>query len=181
MSLSLKFNLDVGHPSGCPTSLHGYKTCATIFPMDKDNKLYEVAYLITPAFTEEEALDFHQKIKNEALRLSGLMDHEGDIKKRRLSYPINKMTEAYLAYFRVILPKSNAEALKKVFAQDSVLRSLFVETRRNPVRAPHIRSTVKASTTDETAPTTVDMAAPEPIDQAKIEEIDKKLEEILGK
>src|SRR3989344_4556515 len=37
MSLSLKFNLDVGHPSGCPTSLHGYKTCATIFPMDKDN------------------------------------------------------------------------------------------------------------------------------------------------
>lgn len=149
--------------------------------MDKDNKLYEIAYLITPAFTEEEALDFHQKIKNEVLKLSGLMDHEGDIKRRHLSYPINKMTEAYLAYFRVILPKSNAETFKKIFTQDSILRSLFVETRRNPIRAPHIRSAIK-TLTDETAPMAVDMTIPEqPTDNAKIEEIDKKLEEILGK
>src|SRR3989344_1320000 len=148
--------------------------------MDKDNKLYEIAYLITPAKSEEEALGFHQKIKNEAVQLGGIVDHEGDVKKRRLSYPINKMTEAYLAYFRVILPKANADKLKNDLKREEVLRSLLVQTRRNPVRTFHPKPTAKV-TTDEIAPTSTKIIQSEPEDQTKMEEIDKKLEEILGK
>jgi ribosomal protein S6 len=160
--------------------LRGKQPRASILPMDKDNKLYEIAYLITPAFTEEEALDFHQKIKNEAIKLGGIIDHEGDVKKRRLSYPINKMTEANLAYFRVILPKENADKLKNDLKRDEVLRSLFVETKRNPVRTFHSKPTTK-TVSDEIVPASVETTIQsEPESQAKMEEIDKKLEEILG-
>lgn len=160
--------------------LHNYKGNAIMSSMDKDNKLYEIAYLISPALSEAEALDFHQKIKNEALQLGGIIDHEGDIKKRRLSYSINKMIEAHLAYFRVILPKESADKLKISLKRDEILRSLFVQTRRNPVRTFHPKPASK-STTEEIASTNIEPILSEPENQAKMEEIDKKLEEILGK
>lgn len=147
--------------------------------MDKDNKLYEIAYLITPACTEEEASDFHQKMKNEALQLGGIMDHEGDVKKRKLSYQINKMTEAYLAYFRVILQKENSDKLKSILKNDKILRLLFVQTRRNPVRVFRSKPTIK--TADDAVSINEKIVLSEPENQAKMEEIDKKLEEILGK
>ena len=159
--------------------MHGSETHATILPMDKDNKLYEIAYLITPAFSEEEALNFHQKIKNEATKLGGIIDHDGGIKKRKLSYAINKMTEAYLAYFRVILPKESADKLKNDLRCDEVLRSLFVHTRRNPVRTFHSKPITK-TTTDEAVSISAESILSEPENKAKMEEIDKKLEEILG-
>lgn len=148
--------------------------------MDKDNKLYEIVYLITPALAEEEALDFHQKIKNEALQLGGIIDHEGDVKKRRLSYSIKKMTEAHLAYFRVILPKEATNKLKDTLQREEILRSLFVHTKRNPVRTFHPKPIAKV-TIDEVAPESKEAIQSEPERQAKMEEIDKKLEEILGK
>ncbi len=159
--------------------LRNQLTYAIILSMDKDNKLYEIVYLITPAFTEEKALDFHQKMKNKALQLGGIIDHEGDIKKRKLSYPINKMTEAYLAYFRVILPKENAEKLKNELKLNEILRLLFVQTRRNPVRTFHTKSATKVIT-EEMAPKIIETAELQHKNQTQIEEIDKKLEEILG-
>lgn len=151
-----------------------------MFPMDKENALYEIAYLITPAHSEEEALDFHQKMKNEAVQLGGIVDHEGDVKKRKLSYSINQMTEAYLAYFRVILSKESANKLKISLTRDEILRSLFVQTRRNPVRTFHSKPITK-TTTDEIIPMSMTTAQREPENQVKMEEIDRKLEEILGK
>lgn len=147
--------------------------------MDKDIKLYEIAYLISPALTEDEARDFHQKRKNDVLELGGLIDHEGEIKKRRLSYPIKKMTEAFLAYFRIMLSRDNAEKLKKSFEQENILRSLFVETKRNPVRVPRIKPATKP-VAEETAAEKATTQEIKAADDAKIEEIDKKLEEILG-
>lgn len=148
--------------------------------MDKDTKLYEIAYLITPAMTEDEARDFHQKIKNSVLELGGLMNHEGDIKKRRLSYVIAKMTEAYLASFQVMLPREQVSKLKAILERQEILRSLMVLTRRNPVRAPHIKSLHKVPAAESTEPIVMEISETPAESQAKIEEIDKKLEEILG-
>ncbi len=156
------------------------KACASIAPMDKDTKLYEIAYLITPAFTEDEARDFHQKIKNEVLELGGLMDHEGDIKKRRLSYHIAKMGDAYLASFRVMLPREKASQLKTALLRKEILRSLMVLTGRNPVRSLQTKPLHKTTTAESTEPVVMEIPETPAESQAKIEEIDKKLEEILG-
>src|SRR3989344_7456708 len=74
-----------------------------IAPMDKSQTLYEVAYLISPAYSEEEARSFHQSIKDKAEGAGGLIERDGDVTKRRLAYPIKKMTEAHLASFLMTL------------------------------------------------------------------------------
>lgn len=145
--------------------------------MDKESKLYEIAYIISPALSEEEAKDFHQHIKNQAQELGGLIDHEGEVKKRHLSYPIKKMTDGYLASFRFILSRGKAETLKQFLAEKRILRFVLIETRRNPVRTMPPRIT---KTAPITTPLHTEIPVTQPITQEKIEEIDKKLEEILG-
>ena len=54
----------------------------------KDQKLYEAAYLISPAYSEEEALAFQQSLKNEVQELGGIIDHEGEVLINSLKYYI---------------------------------------------------------------------------------------------
>src|SRR3989344_8123464 len=100
-------------------------------PMDKEPKLYELAYLISPALTEEEARDFHQTIKNKVQDLGGLIDQEGEIQKKKLMYKIEKMYEAYLAFARFMLPAEKIKDLKESIRDKKILRSLLVQTKRS--------------------------------------------------
>src|SRR3989344_424246 len=89
-----------------------------IAPMDKSQTLYEVAYLISPAYSEEEARSFHQSIKDGAQNAGGLIEHDGDVTKKRLAYPVKKMTEAYLASFLMLLDSDKLATLKSVRGRD---------------------------------------------------------------
>lgn len=148
--------------------------------MDSEAKLYEIAYLISPALSENEARDFHQEIKSKIQSLGGLIDHDGEIKKRRLSYAINKMREAYLAHARLLLSSDVVNKVKALLIHTSVLRSLLVHTERplppRPMR-PHTIATPKDTREPVAAKPKSESVAASP---ANIEEIDKKLEEILG-
>lgn len=147
--------------------------------MEIETKLYEVAYLIKPSINEEAARDFHQSVKNRAQELGGLIDHEGEVYKRKLSYPIKKMTEAHVGSFRVMLSQSKTEEFKTWLNQESILRSLMVHTKRIVVRQTPIGKTIKISR--DIAHTTKEPAVKAaPIDESAIKEIDKKLDEILG-
>src|SRR3989338_11408671 len=103
--------------------------------MDKDQKLYEITYLISLAYSEEEAQAFQQSLKNEVKGLGGIVDDEGGILKRRLSYPIKKMPEAHVASFRFLLASEKIHALEAKLAVPQVLRFLVVHTKRQPLRA----------------------------------------------
>ncbi len=151
--------------------------------MESEKKLYEVAYLISPALTEEEAKDLHQKTKNMVLDLGGLIDHEGEVKKRRLSYPIQKMSEAFLAYFRMTLPANQVAAFKEALNKKEILRFLLINTRPIPLRQSSPRIITKTIVPESTL-----LPKAQPLREripetpaADVEEIDKKLEEILGK
>ena len=150
--------------------------------MEKDLKLYEAAYLISPARSEEEAKSFHDALKNYLPDLGGLIEENGAVLKRRLFYPIKKMREAYFAHFKFMVePEKLLELRKKLDVKD-VLRYLLVETKRVPQRV--FRPRVFKSTTIENVP--IDKiekkVETKPIEPAaNIEEIDKRLEEILGK
>lgn len=166
--------------------------------MDKDNQLYEVAYLISPAYSEEEARNFQQSLKNHVQSFGGLIDHEGEILKRRLFYQIKKMAEAYLANFMFLLAPDKIGDLTAKLNSKEILRFLLVQTKRQPARTYRQRiahlpgeqekisglekmptvSTIKKVRGPE-APARIEPQKLEPA--ANIEEIDKKLEEILGK
>jgi len=167
---------------------------ATISPMDKDNKLYEVAYLISPAYSEEEAQNFQQSLKSHVQSLGGVIDNDGEVIKRRLFYPIGKMTEAHLASFRFLLSPEKISELKMKLNAKEVLRFLFVLTKRQPARTyrqriarpmdgqEKIAGLEKIAAPVERKIKQTETAAPRVEEKAAhIEEIDKKLEEILGK
>ena len=154
--------------------------------MDKDKKLYEIAYLISPAYSEEEALDFQQSIKNHMQSLDGIIDHEGEVIKRRISYPINKMTEAFLASFRFLLESEKLAEFKSKLNAPQVLRSLVINTKRQPARTyrPRVEKISEPERIIEFGSTLVKpVELKQVVEQpaANIEEIDKRLEEILGK
>jgi len=151
--------------------------------MNQGQKLYEMSYLISPAYSEEEAGSFHQKLKSQVQELGGLVDAEGNVAKRRLSYPIKKMGEAYLAHFRFTADPEAISKLKTNLESKEVLRYLLVGTRRAP--PPPLRIRRFGTTSVEKA---VPMVKTERVSvtrelqpAADIEAIDKKLEEILGK
>jgi len=149
--------------------------------MDKntEKQLYEIAFLATPSLVEGEALDFLQKIKNEAQSLGALIENEGTMEKIRLSYPIKKQLEANFGNFKFTLENEKIETLNSKIKSDSkILRLICVKT----FRASQRQISTKPFSYPKTffAPKTPkEIKKDEPM--ANIEEIDKKLEEILGK
>ncbi|MBI2020899.1 30S ribosomal protein S6 [Candidatus Giovannonibacteria bacterium] len=152
--------------------------------METDRKLYELSYLISPALSEEEALNFHQKTKNSLLSYNGIIENDGNILKRKLSYPIKKMREAYFAHFRFLAPAEKITDFKNQLRNPEILRSLIVETKnvpqnfipREPKKPPETKIVEESPVAVKIPAQTTEL---EPV--SNIEEIDKKLEEILGK
>lgn len=153
--------------------------------MDKDHNLYEVAYLVSPAYSEEEAQNYQQTLKNLVQSVGGFIDQEGGTEKRRLAYPINKMREAHLGSFRFMLSGEKlSEVENKLKTSKEVMRHLIVHTKRQPPRT--IRTQILKPSVDSDVPEIVrkeEVKQPEVSKEpaADIAEIDKKLEEILGK
>lgn len=149
--------------------------------MEQEGKkqLYEIGFLAVPSLMEEEARDFHQKIKNEAQGLGALIEDEGRIEKIRLNYPIKKQLEAHLGSFKFTIDPEKIYAFNsKIKTENQILRSICVKTVRPQQR--------QISTKPFTAPQTFFAPqTPKEIKKEKpaasIEEIDKKLEEIFGK
>lgn len=152
-------------------------------------QLYEVAYLLSPALVLEEAQNFHQTIKNAVQDVGGLIEDDGEISRRRLSYAINKMNEAHLAHFKFMLQREKISEVKSKLSTTQVLRFLIVQTKRlppRPVRTRPIKFKPVAMPDQPSAEKfsiyqPSDKPAKEPVSAANVEEIDKKLEEILGK
>ncbi|QQG42494.1 MAG: 30S ribosomal protein S6 [Candidatus Giovannonibacteria bacterium] len=152
--------------------------------MDKSQNLYEIAYLVSPAYSAEEAQNFQQTVKNHVQALGGFIDHEGELLKRRLFYPIKKMAEAYAAGFRFTLGPEKIGELESRLKAPQVLRSMIVHTKRQPART--FRPRIEKVSDAERPKLKHAIAVPKPEQPklesaADIEEIDKKLEEILGK
>lgn len=171
--------------------------------MEQDRRLYEMACLISPAYSEEEARAFQQSLKNDVQNMGGLIDPaaggEGSVIKRRLSHQVKKMTEAYLGSFRFLLSAEKISELKFRLNVPQVLRFILVQTKPQPVRIYRprqarpldgqepiaARRNIVRERKAEVAPQISEPALPKQIPPeqpaADIAEIDKRLEEILGK
>ncbi len=149
---------------------------------ESQKQLYEVGYIINRSFAEEEVLNFHQIVKNDALALGAIMDDEGRTEKRYLSYPIKKQKEAYLAYFIFYMDKEKIKVLEtKLKERSEILRFLIIKTSRPPQRIISTRPFKLQNEEEKTQFGIVPKIKEQEIPATDIKEIDRKLEEILGK
>ncbi len=153
--------------------------------MDKDPKNYEVAYLLSPSLSEEEALGSAGKISSAIQEINGLIRRAEKPKKRQLAYAIKKERQAYFGWTNFSALPSAIEKLRKMLKEESaLLRHLLVEaeidtsshTRR--LYAPRPSSPMKQKlNVIENIP----RASEDTEKHLDLEALDKKLEEILGK
>lgn len=139
-------------------------------------KNYELTYLISPEFSEDEKKAFQEKITSLIQKEGGVLSSVNLPLKIRLSYPIKKNREAFFASIKFGLEAGKVQNLERdLKAENKILRCLIVN--RPPVKMTMRRrfSAPRVSLRTEKLP-----KIPAKEKKVELKEIDKKLEEILG-
>ena len=146
----------------------------------KTTQYYELSFLASPDFNEEQATDFLQKI---AKKIGKIEKTEGP-KKIELAYPVKKKNEAFLMTLEFETDKEKVPTLKAdIEKMPEIIRLLLIS--KKPVKEAPARTKEKlkpdeAETTKET-PTAVRPAKKTKAQsKAKLDELEQDLEKILG-
>ncbi len=129
---------------------------------------YELAYLISPNLTQNQAKELSHKILEDLHKEGAILDLAGDLVKINLAYPIKKHNEAYFGSIRFFLKKEKInKILNQLSTQKNFLRLMLTKKERPEKRI-----------------TTQKLIFQEPkakIKREKVElsEVEKKLDEIL--
>lgn len=132
-------------------------------------KLYELTYLISADFSEEELKTFQEKINSLIESEDGKIEKFKTPIKKRLEYPIGKIEKAYLIITDFYLePEKLANLEKKLKKEGAILRYLILTKKKIPeIKIPKIIPKVKAK-------------KPRKEKKVELEKIGEKLDEILG-
>ncbi len=126
---------------------------------------YELNYLITPSLTEEEAISYHEKIKEAIKKEGGMIEKEHMPIKKKLAYDIDKKSEAYLTAVDFGITEEKIKKIKeKIGDESNILRTLL------------IKKEVGRKDEDEEPKRKRRSLKPE---KAKLKEIDAKIDEML--
>jgi len=139
-------------------------------------KTYELAYLIAPELSEEEAKSLSQNIAEMILSEGGSVDKTEEPKKRTLAYQIKKRKEAYFVFSNFHLAPEKLAGLEKMIkGKNQILRYLIVAKIPSRMIEKPRRVRIRKETTEAPAITTEPKK-----EKVELKEIEKKLEEILG-
>ena len=139
-------------------------------------KQYELAYLINPILSEDEARSLQEQIASNIKDGGGVLDGVISPVRKRLAYPIKKQVQAFFGSMTFHFNPESLPALDKKIKEDNqIIRHLIVF--KPPVKAIKIRRRIRKEGEEfvSAAPT----ARPERKKKVELKEIEKKLEEIL--
>lgn len=146
-------------------------------------KAYEIAYLLHPDVPVEEVVTAAGKITALIEKAGGTAQYVAEPKKRKLSYLVEKCSQAYFGYTDFLMDPAKLETFKKSLGDEKrVIRFLIVEAlkvNQNLRERPYMPRAMGGR--QDGAP----HAARQPARKeggdapADIEAIDKKLDEIL--
>ena len=142
--------------------------------MERDNKIYEINYLMTPLIPEdkvaEEMFVFRKIIEDN----KGFIVGEDQAKMQKLSYAIKKFDNAYYGWFKFSVGAESVDNIKNGFSKnENILRVLITEAGKENIAqfAPrHSAGAVKPEGASSELAEKVEI---------KPEQIDEKLAEIL--
>lgn len=153
--------------------------------MDQETKNYEIVYLIHPDVPEDQVFGEAGKVTSFIQDAHGIVGRIEEPKKRRLAYPMEKLTSAYFGCTTFTAAPERIAAIKKrLAAEKNIIRSMLNEEVKRPVFEPRFRPDRPLRAVPHVPLEEVkafEPQAPKEEDKTKIEELDKQLEEILGK
>ena len=142
--------------------------------MDKDNKTYEINYLLTPLIPEDKIAEETAVLRKIIEDNKGFVVGEDQPKMQKLSYAIKKFDNGYYGWFKFSAGAEFVDNIKNSFSKnENILRALITEAGK--VNTAQFSSRYGAGTAkpEELSSETAKKV------EIKPEQIDQKLEEIL--
>jgi len=134
-------------------------------------KNYELTYLISEDFSEEEIKTFQEKINNLIQKEGGVLQKTNSSIKKNLGYSVKKKENAYLISLNFCLEPGKLENLEKELKSESQILRYLILTKPKPFtgygRTKVMPETLERPSKKPTKP------------KVELKEIEKKLEEIL--
>lgn len=153
--------------------------------MEENFHLYELNYFLSPHLSDEEVLNFSQKIADFINSIQGRIEKTNEPKIQKLAYSIKKQERGHFGEIRFSAEAEKISELeKKLKLEEKILRfGIFTvpvakQKPEKPAKKPKIQpSEPSPSETKVVARKAKPEAKKEKV---KLEDIDKKLEEIIG-
>lgn len=142
--------------------------------MERDNKTYEINYLITPLIPEDKVADETAVLRKIIEDNKGFVVGEDQPKIQKLSYAIKKFDNGYYGWFKFSAGAEFIDNIKSGFSKnENILRALITEAgKENIAKFAPIRGVGTAKSEDSSLETADKV-------EIKPEQIDEKLAEIL--
>lgn len=150
--------------------------------MIKDAELYEVGLLIKPELSEVEASAELGNVRSIIEKHNSIVESTTDPKLRKLSYPIQKHSQAYFAALRFSSSPATINGIEQEIKSNThVLRHLVLSWTHTPTRSILRRRTPVPRPDIVHGTTPITRSEDKPAEKVDEQELDKKLDEILGK
>ncbi len=102
-----------------------------------DTKYYELAYLLSPTLSAEDAGVAENEIREILGGFNATVDTWDTPKRKNLPYPIRKETEAYFGAIRFTTERKNAPALQEQLREDTkVIRFTLMQWHKPTPNIP---------------------------------------------
>lgn len=142
--------------------------------MDKDNKIYEINYLMTPLIPEDKVAEDVAVFRKIIEDNKGFVVGEDQAKMQKLSYSIKKFDNAYYGWFKFSVGAEFVDNIKNSFNKnEKILRSLITEAGKENIAKFAPRHGVGEAKLEGSSSETAEKV------EIKPEQIDEKLAEIL--
>lgn len=153
-------------------------------------KNYQLNYLISPDFPEEELKNFSKKINNFIQEEAGILKKIAGPYKRMLAYPIKGRidrpqgapapTEAFLVTLSFHLEPKKLESLERKLKSEEQLLRYIILTKKSREQDPIKEALAKELTVSQKTTEVDKRITRQPrAEKVALKEIDKKIEEIL--
>ena len=142
--------------------------------MERDNKIYEINYLMTPLIPEDKVAEETAVFRKIVEDNKGFVVGEDQPKMQKLSYAIKKFDNAYYGWFKFSAGAESIDNIKNSFNKnENILRALITEAGKENVAQFAPRHGIGAVKTEGSSAETLEKV------EIKPEQIDEKLAEIL--
>jgi small subunit ribosomal protein S6 len=144
--------------------------------MEKETKMYEIGYLLSPLISEEKLDEEISALRKLIEDKQGFIMNESRAKSRSLAYPIKGFNSAYFGWIKFaaspeVLPEIKISFDNPPIGGDKVVRFLIIKT---------IKETAVPRLTKKIVKKRISPERPKEKLGIKPEEIDKKIEELIG-
>ena len=142
--------------------------------MERENKTYEINYLITPILPEDKLAEETVVLRKVIEDNKGFVVGEDQPKTQKLSYPIKKFDSAYYGWFKFSAGAESIDNIKNGFNKnEKILRALVTEAGKENIAQFALRYGVAMPKSEAVSSEKAEKV------EIKPEQIDEKLAEIL--